>query len=65
MSPNSGYTTQRKLYIGCAGWSLSRASVPSVTEEGTQLQKYASIFRAVEINSSFYKPHRPTTYAPG
>ena len=62
MSPNSGYTTQRRLYIGCAGWSMSRAPVPAVSEEGTQLEKYAAMFRAVEINSSFHRPHRQATY---
>jgi uncharacterized protein YecE (DUF72 family) len=31
--------------------------------EGSHLERYASRFPAVEINSSFYKPHRPTTYA--
>lgn len=62
MTPISGYTTQRKLYIGCAGWSLSRSSVPGVTDEGTQLQKYSQLFRAVEINSSFHRPHRAATY---
>lgn len=62
MSPNSGYTTQRKLYLGCAGWSMSRSSVPGETGDGTQLEKYASLFRAVEINSSFHRPHRTATY---
>ncbi len=31
--------------------------------EGTHLERYASQFRAVELNSSFYRPHRGTTYA--
>lgn len=29
---------------------------------GTHLQRYASQLTAVEINSSFYRPHRPQTY---
>ena len=62
MSHITGYTTQRRLYIGCAGWSLSRSSVPDVAAEGTQLEKYASMFRAVEINSSFHRSHRAATY---
>jgi uncharacterized protein YecE (DUF72 family) len=36
--------------------------VPGVADEGTQLQKYAQLFRAVEINSSFHRPHRTATY---
>jgi len=30
---------------------------------GTHLERYAAAFPAVEINSSFYRPHRPATYA--
>ena len=62
MSQISGYTTQRKLYIGCAGWSLSRSALPEIIAEGSQLAKYASLFRAVEINSSFHRSHRTSTY---
>ncbi|MEJ7811920.1 MAG: DUF72 domain-containing protein [Gemmatimonadaceae bacterium] len=50
-------------YIGCAGWSLPRAEQPTFPPEGTHLQRYAARFPAVEINSSFYRPHRPATYA--
>ncbi|RKI61836.1 DUF72 domain-containing protein [Corallococcus sp. AB049A] len=31
--------------------------------EGTHLERYARVLPAVEINSSFYRPHRPGTYA--
>jgi uncharacterized protein YecE (DUF72 family) len=30
---------------------------------GSHLERYASRFHAVEINSSFHRPHRPATYA--
>ncbi|RKH60248.1 DUF72 domain-containing protein [Corallococcus llansteffanensis] len=30
---------------------------------GTHLERYARVLPAVEINSSFYRPHRPATYA--
>jgi uncharacterized protein YecE (DUF72 family) len=50
-------------YVGCAGWSLPRASQPRFPAEGTHLERYAARFPAVEINSSFYRPHRPATYA--
>lgn len=49
--------------IGCAGWSLPRDSWPRFAEHGTHLQRYASRLTAVEINSSFYRPHQPKTYA--
>ncbi|MGE7816849.1 DUF72 domain-containing protein [Pseudomonas sivasensis] len=51
------------LYVGCAGWSLPREHWPAFSDAGTHLQRYASRFNAVEINSSFYRPHLPKTYA--
>ena len=50
-------------YVGCAGWSLPKEEQPAFPPEGTHLQRYAACFPAVEINSSFYRPHRPATYA--
>ncbi len=51
------------LYIGCAGWKLGREYWPDFEGEGTHLERYASRLTAVEINSSFYRSHRPGTYA--
>ncbi len=49
-------------YVGCAGWSL-RSHVLSEFEAGSShLARYASRLNAVEINSSFYRPHRRGTY---
>jgi uncharacterized protein YecE (DUF72 family) len=50
------------IHIGCAGWSLPREHWPAFTGQGTHLQRYATQFPCVEINSSFYRPHRPQTY---
>jgi uncharacterized protein YecE (DUF72 family) len=52
-----------KVRVGCAGWSLPKEHGDSFPTEGTHLARYANRFPAVEINSSFYKPHRPATYA--
>lgn len=49
--------------IGTAGWSLPRAVAADFPAEGSHLERYASRFSAVEINSSFYRPHRTATYA--
>jgi uncharacterized protein YecE (DUF72 family) len=49
--------------LGCAGWSISREAAPSFTGSGSHLQRYAAVLNAVEINSSFYRPHQPQTYA--
>jgi uncharacterized protein YecE (DUF72 family) len=51
------------VYVGCAGWSLPREAQPLFPAEGTHLARYAARFPAAEINSSFYRPHRPATYA--
>jgi uncharacterized protein YecE (DUF72 family) len=52
-----------RLYVGCAGWSLPADARSLFPDEGSQLQRYAARFPAVEINSSFYRPHQPKTYA--
>ncbi|MEO8386831.1 DUF72 domain-containing protein [Polaromonas sp.] len=49
--------------VGCAGWSLPRDTWPEFPPDGSHLERYAARFSAVEINSSFYRPHQPTTYA--
>lgn len=51
------------MYLGCAGWGLSQEYAEAFPGAGTHLQRYASVLNAVEINSSFYRPHRPATYA--
>lgn len=51
------------IRIGCAGWTVPNALSARFAGTGTHLARYAGEFNAVEINSSFYKPHRPATYA--
>lgn len=51
------------LRIGCAGWGIPAAQASLFPGEGTHLARVARRFRAVEINSSFYRPHQPKTYA--
>lgn len=51
------------MLVGCAGWSLPRSEQERFPESGSHLERYASRFDAVEINSSFHRPHRPATYA--
>ena len=59
----TGLTRTPRILVGCAGWSLPRAEVAEFPEGGSHLERYASRFEAVEINSSFHRPHRPATYA--
>jgi uncharacterized protein YecE (DUF72 family) len=51
------------LFVGCAGWTIPKAHSERFDGEGSHLVRYARQLTAVEINSSFYKPHRPATYA--
>lgn len=50
------------LRIGTAGWALPKALRVSQSASKSVLEQYAELFDAVEINSSFYRPHRRTTY---
>lgn len=62
--------TRHPVYIGCAGWNVgkevSREQTDQQPEAGllpSYLMRYARLLSAVEINSSFYRSHRPQTYA--
>lgn len=55
-------TTFSTLFIGCAGWTIPQQHASSFPASGSHLERYAQRFTAVEINSSFYRPHRRTTY---
>ncbi|HEX2552276.1 MAG TPA: DUF72 domain-containing protein [Microvirga sp.] len=48
--------------IGTAGWSIPKEHGAAFPTDGSHLERYAAVFNAVEINSSFYRPHRPATY---
>lgn len=48
--------------IGTAGWAIPRDVAHAFEAEGSALQRYASRFGAVEVNSSFHRPHRRTTW---
>ena len=49
-------------FIGCAGWAIRKEHAPWFPANGSHLERYSSVFDAVEINSSFYKPHQRKTY---
>jgi uncharacterized protein YecE (DUF72 family) len=48
--------------IGCAGWSTPAAHAHLLGAGDSMLARYATRFNAVEINSSFYRPHQLKTY---
>lgn len=49
--------------VGCAGWSIPGRYADLFGPGGSALARYATRFPVVEINSSFYRPHQPATYA--
>lgn len=54
--------TGTAMRIGTAGWSIpddAKAAFPAMP---SQLEGYASVLGAVEVNSSFHRPHRISTY---
>ena len=61
--PGPGMPAHR---IGCAGWSILSRHAALFGEGDSHLARYATRFNAVEINSSFYRPHapRPTRAGP-
>lgn len=54
--------TKQTLFLGTAGWSIPRGVAEQFPAAGSQLERYAARMSCVEINTSFYRSHRPETY---
>ena len=54
--------TSTGLWIGTAGWSVPSRYATELPPGGSHLERYARRLGAVEINSSFYRPHQRKTY---
>jgi len=52
-----------RILVGTAGWSLPKAEQPAFPPGGSHLARYAARFPVAEINSSFHRPHRASTWA--
>lgn len=50
------------LRIGTAGWSIPAAVADRFAPPGTHLQRYARGMNAVEVNTSFHRPHKRETW---
>ncbi|WP_428425363.1 DUF72 domain-containing protein [Pararhizobium sp.] len=48
--------------IATAAWSIPKAVASRFPQEGSGLARYAAVFNGVEINSTFYRRHRATTF---
>lgn len=51
-----------RLWIGIAGWSIPSEHRHAFDQGSSILERYASRFNCVEVNSSFYRPHQRKTY---
>jgi uncharacterized protein YecE (DUF72 family) len=56
-------TRSALLRVGTAGWGIASRYADRIPTGGTHLERYAQVFNAVEIDSSFTKRHRRSTYA--
>jgi uncharacterized protein YecE (DUF72 family) len=54
---------RKNIFIGTAGWAIRREQQVLFASGANLLARYSALLNGVEINTSFYRPHRPTTYA--
>jgi uncharacterized protein YecE (DUF72 family) len=52
-----------ELRIGTAGWTIPKTVADRFPAEGSGLERYAAVFGCAEINSSFHRSHRESTWA--
>ena len=50
------------VHVGTAGWSIPTRAKDHFPPVGTHLERYALTLPVVEINTSFYRPHRRASY---
>jgi uncharacterized protein YecE (DUF72 family) len=54
---------KRSRFVGTAGWAIPRRWAHLAPSDAKGLSRYARVLNAVEINSSFYRPHARETWA--
>jgi len=50
------------ILIGTAGWSIPRDVAGDFPAQGTSLERYSARFPVAEVNSSFHRSHRRSTW---
>jgi uncharacterized protein YecE (DUF72 family) len=50
------------IRIGTAGWSIPKQYAEALPQIGTHLERYSQLLSCAEINSSFYRSHRLSTW---
>ncbi|MCK8778780.1 DUF72 domain-containing protein [Rhizobium sp. NTR19] len=49
--------------VATAAWSIPKTVADKFPAEGNGLSRYACVFNGVEINTTFYRRHKPATFA--
>jgi uncharacterized protein YecE (DUF72 family) len=57
-----GRSIQPFMFIGTAGWTIPREHSAAIEGEGSHLERYAHTINGAEINTSFYRSHRESTW---
>jgi uncharacterized protein YecE (DUF72 family) len=48
--------------VGCAGWNIPRSSAQLFASGNSHLERYSRCLYCCEINSSFHRTHKPSTW---
>lgn len=48
--------------IATAAWSIPKTVAQRFAQDGSGLTRYASVFNGVEVNSTFYRRHKTSTF---
>ena len=51
-----------RIHVGTAGWAIPREVAAAFPAVGSGLARYAAVLGALEINSTFWRRHRPSTF---
>lgn len=51
------------IRVGTAGWGIPKLSAPAFPVDGSHLERTARVLPMTEVNTSFYRPHKPETWA--
>jgi uncharacterized protein YecE (DUF72 family) len=52
----------QSVRVGCAGWGIPKQASSHFIGTGSHLNRYSEFFSCCEINSSFYRAHKPETW---
>lgn len=55
--------TLHPVRVGVAGWGIPKLSADAFPVDGSHLERTARVLPMTEVNSSFYRPHKPDTWA--